>query len=122
MHKQLIISGSISAFIAVALGAFAAHGLKQHFGEYELGIWQTAVDYQMTHSLGLILIGLLAKSFSINLNKPGFIMLAGILIFSGSLYALSLSGIKTLGMITPIGGMCFLIAWAWLAIRIQKAL
>jgi len=122
MHKQLIISGSISAFIAVALGAFAAHGLKQQFGEYELGIWQTAVDYQMAHSLGLILIGLLAKSFSINLNKPGFIMLAGILIFSGSLYALSLSGIKTLGMITPIGGMCFLIAWLWLAIRIQKAL
>jgi len=122
MHKQLIISGSISAFLAVALGAFAAHGLKQHLDEYELGIWQTAVDYQMTHSLGLILIGLLAKSFSINLNKPGFIMLTGILIFSGSLYALSLSGIKTLGMITPIGGMCFLIAWAWLAIRIHKAL
>jgi len=110
MHKQLIISGAISAFIAVALGAFAAHGLKQHFSEYELGIWQTAVDYQMTHSLGLILIGLLAKSFSINLNKPGFIMLAGIVIFSGSLYVLSLSGIKTLGMITPIGGMCFLLA------------
>jgi len=122
MHKQLIISGSISAFLAVALGAFAAHGLKQHLDEYELGIWQTAVDYQMTHSLGLILIGLLAKGFSINLNKPGFIMLTGILIFSGSLYALSLSGIKTLGMITPIGGMCFLIAWAWLAIRIHKAL
>ena len=122
MHKQLIISGSISALLAVALGAFAAHGLKQHLDEYELGIWQTAVDYQMTHSLGLILIGLLAKSFSINLNKPGFIMLTGILIFSGSLYALSLSGIKTLGMITPIGGMCFLIAWAWLAIRIHKAL
>jgi len=120
MHKQLIISGAISAFIAVALGAFAAHGLKQHFGEYELGIWQTAVDYQMVHSLGLILIGLLAKSFSINLNKPGFIMLAGIVIFSGSLYVLSLSGIKTLGMITPIGGMCFLVAWAWLAIRIYK--
>jgi len=122
MHKQLIISGSISAFIAVALGAFAAHGLKQQFGEYELAIWQTAVDYQMTHSLGLILIGLLAKSFSINLNKPGFIMLAGILLFSGSLYVLSLSGIKTLGMITPIGGMCFLIAWVWLAIRIHKTL
>jgi len=121
MHKQLIISGSISAFIAVALGAFAAHGLKQHFGEYELAIWQTAVDYQMTHSLGLILMGLLAKSFSINLNKPGLIMLAGIVLFSGSLYVLSLSGITTLGMVTPIGGMCFLLAWVWLAVRVYKA-
>jgi len=120
MHKQLIISGSISAFIAVALGAFAAHGLKQHFGEYELAIWQTAVDYQMAHSLGLILMGLLAKSLSINLNKPGFIMLAGIVLFSGSLYVLSLSGITTLGMVTPIGGMCFLLAWVWLAVRIYK--
>jgi len=121
MHKQLIISGVISAFIAVALGAFAAHGLKQQFGEYELRIWQTAVDYQMAHSLGLILTGLLANSFSINLNKPGFIMLAGIVLFSGSLYALSLSGVKTLGMVTPIGGLCFLVAWAWLAVSVYKA-
>ena len=120
MHKQLIISGAISAFIAVALGAFAAHGLKNTLGDYELGIWKTAVDYQMFHSLGLIFIGLLARSYVINLNKPGFIMLAGILIFSGSLYALSLSGIKTLGMITPLGGTCFLIAWAWLAISLYK--
>ena len=121
MHKQLIISGSISAFIAVALGAFAAHGLKNTLGEYELSIWKTAVDYQMFHSLGLIFIGLLARSYTINLNKPGFIMLAGIIIFSGSLYILSLTGIKTLGMITPLGGTCFLIAWLWLAINIYKA-
>lgn len=121
MHKQLIISGALSAFIAVALGAFAAHGLKQQFGEYELGIWKTAVDYQMAHSLGLILIGLLAKNFSVNLNKPGFIMLAGIVLFSGSLYVLSLSGLKTLGMITPLGGSCFLIAWGWLAAAIYRS-
>ena len=120
MHKQLIISGSISAFIAVALGAFAAHGLKNTLGDYELAIWKTAVDYQMFHSLGLIFIGLLARSYTINLNKPGFIMLAGIIIFSGSLYILSLTGIKTLGMITPLGGTCFLIAWLWLAMSIYK--
>ena len=120
MHKQLIISGMLNAFIAVALGAFAAHGLKQSMGAYELGIWQTAVDYQMAHALGLILIGLLANNLNINLNKPGMIMLCGIILFSGSLYILSLSGIKALGMITPIGGMCFLISWLWLAIKIYK--
>ena len=120
MYRKIIIAGAINAFIAVALGAFAAHGLKQRLGDYELGIWQTAVDYQMTHALGLILMGLLANSLNINLNKPSVIMLAGIILFSGSLYVLSLSGIKTLGMITPFGGLCFLIAWIWLAISIYK--
>ncbi|MCW8936264.1 MAG: DUF423 domain-containing protein [Gammaproteobacteria bacterium] len=121
MYKQLIISGVINAFIAVALGAFAAHGLKQSLGAYELGIWQTAVDYQMAHALGLILIGLLANNLKINLNKPGWIMLAGIVLFSGSLYILSLSGIKALGMVTPLGGMCFLIAWLWLGVSVYRS-
>jgi len=120
MYRKIIITGAINAFLAVALGAFAAHGLKQYFGEYELRIWQTAVDYQMAHALGLILIGLLAKTLGIDLSKPGLIMLVGIALFSGSLYALSLSGMKTLGMITPLGGMCFLIAWVWLAIAVYK--
>jgi len=120
MHRQLIISGAINAFIAVALGAFAAHGLKKSLDAYELGIWQTAVDYQMAHALGLILIGLLANSLNINLNKPGWIMLAGIMLFSGSLYILSLSGVKALGMVTPVGGMCFLIAWGWLAVSVYR--
>ncbi|HED33126.1 MAG TPA: DUF423 domain-containing protein [Gammaproteobacteria bacterium] len=120
MYRQLIITGAINAFLAVALGAFAAHGLKNRLGDYELGIWKTAVDYHMAHALGLILIGLLANSLSVNLDKPGWIMLAGIVLFSGSLYALSLSGIKTLGMITPLGGLCFLAAWAWLAIAVYR--
>jgi len=120
MFKQLIITGAISAFVAVALGAFAAHGLKQHLGEYELAIWQTAVIYQMYHALGLILIGLLSNSLSINLNIPGWLMFSGILLFSGSLYILSLSGIKALGMITPVGGLCFLVAWLWVAVAVIK--
>ena len=120
MYRKIILAGAINAFLAVALGAFAAHGLKQHLGAYELSIWQTAVDYQMAHALGLILIGLLANSFTLNLNKPSWIMLIGIILFSGSLYVLSLTGIKTLGMITPFGGLCFLIAWAWLAIIFYK--
>ena len=121
MYRQIIISGAINAFIAVALGAFAAHGLKKMLGDYELAIWKTAVEYQMGHALGLILIGLLAKTLSINLDWPGWIMLCGIILFSGSLYALSLSGIKTLGMITPVGGLCFLIAWLWLVVAVFKS-
>ena len=120
MYRKIIIAGAINAFLAVALGAFAAHGLKQHLGEYEIRIWQTAVDYQMAHALGLVLIGLLAKTLDINLTKPGWIMLVGIFLFSGSLYALSLSGIKALGMITPFGGVCFLLAWAWVTVSIYK--
>jgi len=120
MYREIIIAGALNAFLAVALGAFAAHGLKQHFGEYELRIWQTAVDYQMAHALGLILIGLLAKTLDIDLAIPGWIMLAGIILFSGSLYTLSLTGVKTLGMVTPFGGMCFLIAWVWLAVSVYK--
>ncbi len=121
MYRQLIITGTLSALLAVALGAFAAHGLKQHLGEYEIRIWQTAVDYQMYHSLGLILTGLLAHCLSINLNKPGWIMLAGIILFSGSLYALSLSGIRSLGMITPLGGLCFIMSWLWLSISLYRS-
>jgi len=121
MHKQLIIAGAINALLAVALGSFAAHGLKNRLDEYALGIWKTAVDYQMSHALGLILIGLLANSLSANLDKPGWIMLVGIVLFSGSLYALSLSGIKALGMVTPFGGLCFLVAWGWLVVGIYRS-
>ena len=114
------MAGAINAFLAVALGAFAAHGLKQQLNVYELGIWQTAVDYHMAHALGLMLIGLLANNLNINLQKPGWIMLGGIILFSGSLYVLSLSGIKALGMVTPLGGICFLVAWGWLAVSVYK--
>jgi uncharacterized membrane protein YgdD (TMEM256/DUF423 family) len=120
MYRKLIMAGAINAFLAVALGAFAAHGLKHQLNAYELGIWQTAVDYHMAHALGLMLIGLLASSLNINLQKPGWIMLGGIILFSGSLYVLSLSGIKALGIVTPFGGLCFLTAWAWLAIAVYK--
>lgn len=120
MYRQLIIAGTLSALLCVALGAFAAHGLKQHLGEYEIRIWQTAVDYQMYHSLGLVLTGLLSHSLSVNLNKPGWIMFSGIVLFSGSLYILSLTGIKALGMITPLGGLCFMLAWLWVSLSIYR--
>lgn len=108
--------GAILAFFAVAFGAFGAHALKDSLTPYSLDIYHTAVDYQMWHAIGLIIIGIVQRQKpSSLLRKAGWFMFVGIVVFSGSLYALSLSGIKVLGAITPIGGGCFLIAWLLLA-------
>lgn len=117
MKKPLFIAtGAISACLSVAFGAFGAHALKQHLSEPMLAIFHTAVNYQASHSLALILIGLLYAYRPLPLLlKAGWFMLSGILLFSGSLYILSLSGIKLLGAITPIGGVALLIGWAILA-------
>lgn len=117
MQKSPFITlGSSLAFLAVMLGAFGAHGLKNTLSAELLTVYQTAVDYQMWHALGLLIIGLIQlQKPSTLLNTAGWFMFTGILIFSGSLYALSLTGIKLLGAITPIGGTSFLIAWLLLA-------
>ena len=110
--SPFITLGAIGAFLAVGFGAFGAHALKDSLSPYSLGIFHTAVDYQMWHAIGLILIGIVHQQKPTHLlRKAGWFMLSGILIFSGSLYALSFTGIKLLGAITPIGGTCFLIAW-----------
>jgi len=119
-----IIAGAINAFIAVAFGAFGAHALKEKLSERYLAIWETAVQYQMYHAIGLIVIGILMSTSIIGnvsqLNWAGNLMLAGIVIFSGSLYILSLSGIGVLGAITPIGGVAFLAAWVLVIIAVVK--
>jgi len=123
MSNRIISIAAINAFIAVAAGAFATHGLKHSLSTDYLAIFHTAANYQMSHALGLFGLGLLYKI------KPDYkwagttamIMLAGIVLFSGSLYALTLTGAKWLGMITPIGGLCFLIAWLHLAISIYRS-
>jgi len=116
IKSPFITLGAALAFFAVAFGAFGAHALKESLTAYSLGIYHTAVNYQMWHAIGLIIIGIVyqLKPSSL-LRKAAWFMLAGIITFSGSLYALSLSGIKVLGAITPIGGVCFLIAWLLLA-------
>ena len=105
--------GSINAFISVAAGAFGAHGLKQRLSSDLLVVFETAARYQMYHALGL-----LAVAFAVGQGRPasaaGWAMLAGIVLFSGSLYALALTGIRVLGAITPVGGLCFLAGWAML--------
>lgn len=119
-----IIAGAINAFLAVAFGAFGAHALKEKLSEKYLAIWETAVQYQMYHAIGLIVIGILMSSSIIGnvtqLNWAGYFMLAGIVIFSGSLYVLSLSGIGILGAITPIGGVAFLAAWVLVIVAVVK--
>lgn len=119
-----IVAGAVNAAIAVMLGAFGAHALKDKLSERYLAIWETAVQYQMFHALGLIAIGILASSsilgVSSQLNWAGYTMLAGIIIFSGSLYLLSLTGVGVLGAITPIGGVLFIIGWILLIIAALK--
>ena len=110
--------GSVFLLLAVALGAFGAHGLKDRLSEYSLSVYEKAVFYHFIHALGLLIVGLLAKTGSIPLvgaNRVGWLLSIGIVIFSGSLYALAISGVSMLGAITPIGGIAFIAAWAMLA-------
>ncbi|MGY8813931.1 MAG: DUF423 domain-containing protein [Gammaproteobacteria bacterium] len=107
--------------IAVLLGAFAAHGLKSKLSEQLLVTFQTGVQYHFYHALGLIIIGLIASQVSsYGIRLSGWLMLSGIFLFSGSLYLLAITGIRQLGMITPIGGVCFILAWTVLAITVFK--
>ena len=116
MSNLIIGLGAVSAFLSVAAGAFGAHALKQTLAADMLTVFHTAVEYQFFHSLGLIAIGLLQLVSPRRCHTAAaWLMLAGIFLFSGSLYALSLTGIRWLGMITPLGGTGFLIAWLILA-------
>ena len=119
MSQLFLVVGAIFAGLSVILGAFAAHGLKSRLSEYALGVFQTAVEYQMYHALGLVLIGILGK-MGMQLSISGYFMIAGVLLFSGSLYALALTGIKWFGPITPIGGVCFIVAWAAMVVKILQ--
>ena len=120
--KTFIIAGAVNAFLAVALGAFGAHGLEGKLEPKYMETWQTGVMYQMFHALGLIAVGIIAGKLNASplVSWTGWLMLAGIILFSGSLYVLSLSGIKVLGAITPIGGVAFLAAWVLLIIAAVK--
>lgn len=104
-------------FVAVAAGAFGAHALKVSLPPDLLGVYQTAVQYQFWHALGLLAVGMLLRQQPANraLALAGWLLVAGIVIFCGSLYALALTGSRGLGAITPLGGVAFLGGWAALA-------
>jgi len=114
INRGLIVAGAGFAMLAVMVGAFGAHGLKQVLDAYSLGLVDTAARYQMYHAIALLIVGVISiiPQFSqrwLNLAAVAFIL--GIVLFSGSLYILALSGIKWLGAITPFGGVAFILGW-----------
>lgn len=122
--KVFVIIGAINAFIAVSLGAFGAHGLADKLEPKYLDIWKTGVTYQMFHAFGILAVALLlGKAASSSLfSWSGWLMLIGIILFSGSLYVLSLTRINLVGIITPFGGVSFLAAWILMIIGAVKNL
>jgi uncharacterized membrane protein YgdD (TMEM256/DUF423 family) len=121
--KLFLSAGGLMALAAVALDAFAAHALKGRLSAEMLAVWHTGVEYHIYHALGLLAVGLVATQLpeSALLKWSGWLMLAGILLFSGSLYAFTLSGGRWLGAITPVGGMAFLAAWALFVVAVLRA-
>lgn len=118
--KRLVFTGAVYGFLAVALGAFGAHGLEAKLDEDAMGIYQTGVQYHMSHALAILLAAFLADRLKgsrgeLDAVRAGWCFAAGILLFSGSLYLLAVSGIKQLGAVTPLGGVAFLVGWGLLA-------
>jgi uncharacterized membrane protein YgdD (TMEM256/DUF423 family) len=123
MSKAILMTASILLALAVAVGAFGAHGLKAHLSEAMLQTWKTGVEYHFYHALGLLLIGVLSVSMPTNLlNWSALFLFVGIVLFSGSLYFLAITGIKWLGAITPLGGLCFIAGWVLLFVAVFKKL
>lgn len=121
--KIFMLIGIVNGFLAVALGAFGAHGLEGKVSENMLSIWDKAVTYQMFHAVALLVTGLLmAKIQSSGIVWAGWLFFIGILLFSGSLYLYSTTGMKSLAMITPFGGLTFLAAWVLLGYAVVKHL
>lgn len=117
MSSLWIVLGAASAFLSVAAGAFGAHALREHLDVERQVIWETAARYQMYHALGLIAVGLLAgRSRGRAADVAGWGFAAGTVLFSGSLYALAVTGVRWLGAITPLGGVGFLAGWLALGV------
>ena len=122
---RFIVIGALAAMLAVLLGAFGAHGLRNLVSPAGLATYHTGVEYHFYAAFGLIVVGLLESkrhdgadvnaAMDRGLAWAGWLMLVGIVMFSGSLYALTLTGMRSLGMITPLGGVSFIVAWALLA-------
>lgn len=115
------LTGALYGLLGVACGAFGAHALKARLSPELLAVWKTAVDYQMWHALALVLVGLLAESRpAAGLGHAALAMALGVLLFSGSLYALALSGLRGLGAVTPLGGVLLLAGWTLLLLSALK--
>jgi uncharacterized membrane protein YgdD (TMEM256/DUF423 family) len=121
--KLFLVLGALAGAAGVALGAFGAHALKARLTPDQLAVWQTAVQYHFWHALALVAIGIvgaLALPGSTALRWAGWLMVAGLVLFSGSLYAMVLTGARWLGAVTPFGGTAWIAAWlllAWAVLR-----
>jgi uncharacterized membrane protein YgdD (TMEM256/DUF423 family) len=114
--RLFLLAGAISGFLGVGAGAFGAHGLRARLTPELLSVFETAVRYQMYHALALIAASWVASRWPGTLaGASGWLFVAGTVVFSGSLYALALSGMRWLGAVTPLGGVCFLAGWLCLA-------
>ena len=127
MHKIFLIIGTILAGLAVALGAFGAHGLKKLADTDTVNIYQTGVQYQMYHALALLAIGLIGERIALSLvNYAGFFFIGGVVLFSGSLYLIaSLKAMNKIvpaavGIMTPVGGLLFILGWVMLLLALLK--
>lgn len=115
--------GAAALALAVAAGAFGAHGLRGRLDDYSMGIYERAVFYQFIHALGLLIVPLFSRLNVLSITAAARVcalLLAGIILFSGSLYVLALSGMRMLGAVTPFGGLAFIIAWAILAFELAR--
>jgi uncharacterized membrane protein YgdD (TMEM256/DUF423 family) len=116
MNRFWLIVAAVSGFLTVALGAFGAHALKNVLDSYGRGIYEKAVQYQMFHTAALLVVGILQHLHpQTSFTGAGWAFFSGLILFSGSLYLLALTGAKWWGAVTPFGGLAFLLGWAWLA-------
>ncbi|PLC55207.1 hypothetical protein CR155_03070 [Pollutimonas nitritireducens] len=120
--RRLLILAALTLLTGVGAGAFGAHGLKALISAHYLSVWQTAVLYQLVHGLGMLLLACLGQRFgSALLRVAGALMVAGVVIFSGSLYVLALTGVTWLGAVTPVGGLAFIAAWGMVALAAYRS-
>jgi uncharacterized membrane protein YgdD (TMEM256/DUF423 family) len=119
-----IATGAVLMALGVGMGAFGAHALRSHLDDYARSIYEKAVFYHFVHAVGILLVAALARANSISpvgQSRVSWFLLVGIVFFSGSLYALAISGVRVLGAITPVGGLAFLIGWIWLLIEAVRS-
>ncbi|WP_040952553.1 DUF423 domain-containing protein [Gorillibacterium massiliense] len=120
--RKFIVAGCIIMFLGVALGAFGAHILKDRLDTDMMDVYHTGVLYHLVHGVGLLAVGLAGRHLAAEklVRWSGWLLIAGIILFSGSLYILAITGVKGLGAITPLGGVAFLAGWACLAVAAWK--
>lgn len=120
-----IVTGAVLMALAVGMGAFGAHGLRNRLDAYSMSVYEKAVLYHFVHALGILIVAVLARTPALTLaaqSRVAWLLFAGIILFSGSLYALAISGVRALGAITPIGGIAFIIGWVVLAYEAARVI